>query len=102
MTNFKFHDSKTGSAIHIRVQPRSSKNEISEILDDGTIKIRLTAPAHEGKANHALIKFLSDLMQVPSNAIEIVAGQKNKDKLVTITNIQSTEIEKIIHNSLGK
>jgi uncharacterized protein (TIGR00251 family) len=102
MNNFKFHNSKAGSAIHIRVQPKSSKNEISEILDDGTIKIRLTAPAYEGKANQALIKFLSDLIGVPPSDIEIVAGQKNKDKLVTITNIQSTQIEKLIHNSIEK
>ena len=40
---FHLHDGKVGAAITVRVTPRASKNEISEILDDGTIKVRLIA-----------------------------------------------------------
>ena len=44
---FELHDGKNGAAIAVRVTPRTAKNEIFAILDDGTVKIRLTAPALE-------------------------------------------------------
>lgn len=94
---FKMHDGKTGAALAIRVTPRTSKNEISEILNDGTIKIRLTAPPVEGKANEALVDFLAKILDVNQSRIEIVAGQTGRDKLVTITGLDAATVhEKII------
>lgn len=40
----KLHDGKKGSALAVRVTPRASRNEIVELLDDGTIKVRIAAP----------------------------------------------------------
>lgn len=96
---FKMHDGKRGSALTIRVTPRMSKNEIAEIMNDGTIKIRLTAPPVEGKANEALIDFLAKILGINSSRIEIVAGMTGRDKLVTITDMDATTVhEKIIAN----
>ena len=41
---FNLHDGKRGSALAVRVTPRASRNEIVELLDDGTIKVRIAAP----------------------------------------------------------
>ncbi len=98
---FQFHDFKSGGALHVRVQAGAKKTEIAEIMDDGTIKIRLTAPALEGKANHALIQYLSDLLKVKASSIEIVAGLRSKDKLVTVTNITPEQLEQIIHAAIN-
>lgn len=96
---FTMHDGKAGAALAIRVTPRTSKNEISEILNDGTVKIRLTAPPVEGKANEALVEFLSKILGVSKSRIEIVAGQTGRDKLVTITDMDAASVhEKIIAN----
>ena len=84
----------------IRVIPRAKKNGISEILDDGTIKIRLTAPPTEGKANMVLIEFLADLLDVSVSKIEIVKGEKSRMKLVTIQNIDPDTVDKKIRESL--
>ena len=84
----------------MRVQARARKNEISEILDDGTIKIRLIAPALEGKANHALIEFLSKVLHVKTSSIEIVGGLRSKDKLISITNVSVDQIERAIHAAI--
>lgn len=85
--SYQLHDGTIGSAITVRVTPKASRNEISEILDDGTIKIRLTAPPAEEKTNQALVQFISQVLQVSPSQVEIVAGVAGKDKLVTITNL---------------
>lgn len=99
---FRLHDGAAGAAITVRVTPRASKNEISEILDDGTVKIRLTAPPVEGKANQALVEFLARILDVPPSALEIVAGLSGKDKLVTVVNMDSTTVHARILSSLAK
>lgn len=84
---FNLHDGESGSAITVRVVPRSSRNEISDILADGTLKIRLVDPAVEDKLNPALITFLAEVLSVEKSAIEIVAGIKGNNKLITILNL---------------
>lgn len=89
----RFHNGKSGAAISVRVSPRSSKNEISGIMADGTVKIRLTAPPVEGKANKALIKLLSSVLDVAPSNIEIIAGQTSRDKLVTIIDLDAATLQ---------
>ena len=98
---FNLHDGTYGSAITVRVTPRSSRNEISEILDDGTLKIRLTAPAGEEKTNHALIEFLASVLEVNKSQIEIVAGAAGRDKLVTVTNIDKMTVQERVLKNLN-
>jgi len=94
--SFHLHDGQFGSAITVRITPRSSRNEISEILDDGTIKIRLTAPQNEEKTNQALITFLAEVLGVSPNQLEIVAGISGKDKLVTILGMDKAAVQEQI------
>jgi uncharacterized protein len=98
---FHLHDGKMGAAIKVRVTPRSSKNEISEILDDGTVKIHLTAGLVESKTNQALIEFLAGVLQVQPAQIEIVAGESGKDKLVTISSLDSGTVQNRILKMLA-
>ena len=63
--NLHLHDGKKGAALAVRVTPRASRNEISEVFSDGTVKIHLTAPPVDGKANEALLKFLASVLEVP-------------------------------------
>lgn len=96
MARHKLSDGQGGAALAIRVTPRASRNEIVEILPDHTIKIRLTAPPVDGKANEALIEFLSGVLSVPKSRIDIVAGQTGRDKLVTVLNMDSSEAQELI------
>lgn len=72
-----------GVRLMVRVQPRSSKNQISGELD-GCLKIKLTAPPVEGEANQALIKFLSGLLNISRQDIVIVRGETSQNKLIEI------------------
>lgn len=71
--------------IKIRVLPRSSKNEVVGEMADGTLKIKLTAPPVDGKANDALIDLLSKHFATKKDKIKIVAGATSKNKIVEIT-----------------
>lgn len=103
MTKQKHHfqDGKTGSAIAIRITPRARKNEIVEILNDGTVKIRLTVTASEGILNQELIKYLSEVIGVAQEQIEIVAGQTGNDKLVSFTDVDASTVQKQIIEHLA-
>jgi len=96
MTNGKFrlHDGETGTALAVRVIPRARKNEMAGVLKDGTIKIRLTSPPIEDRANQALIAFLADLLDLPRARIQIVAGHKGRNKLVAVLGADASAVEK--------
>lgn len=100
MARYKLSDGRGGAALAIRVTPRASRNEIVEILPDNTIKVRLTAPPVDGKANEALIDFLSKVLSVARSRIEIVAGETGRDKLVTIIDMESIEAQELILKQL--
>jgi hypothetical protein len=89
---FHLHNGQKGAALAVRVTPRSSKNEIAEVMSDGTVRIRLTAPPVEGKANESLVGFLSEVLDVPKSKIEIVAGESGRDKLVSIVGLDAETV----------
>lgn len=67
----------------IKVIPNSKINKIIEQTDN-FLKIKLTSPAHEGKANQALINFLSKHFKIAKNKIKIISGEKSKEKKVSL------------------
>jgi uncharacterized protein (TIGR00251 family) len=81
---FKLHDGKKGSALAVRVTPRASRNEIVDLLDDGTIKVRIAAPPVDGEANETLIEFMAEILGVPKSRLDIVAGASGRDKLIAV------------------
>lgn len=94
--NFHLHDGKKGSAIAVRVTPRASVDKITEVMDDGTIKIHLAAPPVDGEANDKLIAFLADILNVAKSRIEIVAGASGRDKLISVLDMDADTVHKRI------
>jgi uncharacterized protein (TIGR00251 family) len=88
-----------GAALALRVTPRARKNEVAGVLEDGSIKIRLAAPPVEGKANLALIQFLAEVLEVPANRIEIVAGASGRNKLVVVEGMDADEAQRRLMKS---
>jgi uncharacterized protein len=70
--------------ITIKVTPNAKKNAC-EGMHEGVLKIRLRAVPDKGKANEALIEFLSDLFDISKSAIRIVSGHTARLKRVEIT-----------------
>lgn len=69
----------------VRVRPHAIKTRFVDMLDDGSLKVELTAPAEDGKGNAALAKFLGELFSVPAGNIKILSGKAARLKLVRIT-----------------
>jgi uncharacterized protein len=78
----------------VRVLPRASKDEIvGEIA--GALKIRLQAPALEGRANEALIEFLAQLLKTSKGAVRILNGERSRVKRVEIRGVTKQQIERL-------
>ena len=98
---FNLHGGKRGSALAVRVTPRASRNEIVELLDDGTIKVRIAAPPSDNEANETLIDFLSEILGVPKSRLDIVAGAVGRDKLISVVDMDTETVHQRILAHLG-
>lgn len=77
-----FKIKENGVWMKLRVSPNSSKNQI--VPEGEIIKLKITAQPIEGKANKAVIEYLSKLLKVPKTSIEIIKGETSKDKTIFI------------------
>ena len=77
--------------LFVRVQPRASKNRVYG-LHDGALKIAVTAPPVEGKANDCIIAYLAKLFKVPKKDLCIKSGSKSKIKTVAFRSIGEKEL----------
>ena len=78
-----FKENKNSLTINIYVVPRSSRSEIVGIYND-CLKIKLKSPPVDNAANEELIRFLADKLKIPKKNIEIVKGQNQKKKIVSL------------------
>lgn len=80
-----------GVLLPVRAMPRASKNEIQGLHGDA-LKVRLQAPPVEGKANQALIRFLSNALNIPRSQLSIASGETGRNKAVLITGLSKPEL----------
>jgi len=79
--------------ISLRIQPGASRNEVAG-LASGVWRLRIAAPPVEGKANKALLEFLSEVLNIARSCIAIVRGETGRDKIVAISGLTPEEVEK--------
>ena len=84
-------ESATGVSFAIRVQPRASRNAVAGEMGD-TLKIALTAPPVEGKANEACIEFLAKLLGVARSSVTIAAGETGRNKVIRIAGVTAAHV----------
>jgi uncharacterized protein len=85
-------DTTGGAVLAVRIHPRAKRNAIIGSLGDA-LKISVTAPPVEGRANQACIEFLADLLEVPRSSITIAAGQTSRNKVIRVTGITAAELQ---------
>ena len=77
--------------IRVRVQPRAGREEVAGERA-GAILIRVTAPAEGGRANEAVVRLISRRARVARGAVEIVRGQKGREKLIRVAGKSDDEV----------
>lgn len=86
-----FRDSSEGVTFAVRVIPRAKQNQILGV-DGDFVKIRLIAPPIEGRANEALIEFLSETFNIRRSNVEIVRGAKSPRKVIRLRGKNALQI----------
>lgn len=85
-------DTVAGATFSVRVHPRAKKNAIAGEVGDA-LKISLTAPPVEGRANDACIRFLAELLQVPRSSVTIAAGDTSRNKVIRVHGLTAAQVE---------
>lgn len=80
---------KGGVRVHLFIQPKSSKNEVVG-PHNGEIKIKITAPPIDGRANEGLIEFLSDHFDIPKRNVLLVKGDTGRHKTIDLIGVEET------------
>ncbi len=84
-------NSPDGVTFAVKVHPRAKKNAITGVVGDA-LKVALTAPPVDGKANEACIEFFTKLLKVPRSSVTIAAGQSSRNKVIRVAGLSADEI----------
>lgn len=84
----------------VKVHPRAKKDAITGEIGDA-LKLSLTAPPVEGRANHACIDFFAKLLNLPRSSITIAAGESGRRKVIRVTGLSAAELRKRLEQALG-
>ncbi|MCL6639603.1 MAG: DUF167 domain-containing protein [Firmicutes bacterium] len=85
-------EEKEGVSFRVRVQPRSSRNQVAGFVD-GALKVRLTAPPVDGEANEACRAFLAGLLGVPRAQVTIAAGHTGRSKIIRVSGVSAEKVK---------
>lgn len=77
----------------VKVQPRAKKNAITGELGDA-LKLALTAPPIEGRANEACIEFFANLLKVARSSVTIASGESGRRKVIRVAGLSADELRK--------
>lgn len=79
---------KSGSLLHLRVSPNASRNSVEGCVG-GMLRLKLRAVPAEGAANAACLRFLADLFGLPKSRLEMVRGEKSREKWIWFKEVDS-------------
>ncbi|HZP64377.1 MAG TPA: DUF167 domain-containing protein [Terriglobales bacterium] len=95
MKDVLIHESPSGVSFVVKVQPRARKNAITGVVGDA-LKLALTAPPVDGRANEACTEFFAELFGVPRSAVVIISGQSSRRKVVRVAGAQAEQLRKVL------
>ena len=85
----------TEVTLKVHLQPRASRDGIDGLYGDA-LKVKVTAPPVEGRANKAVKKLLAEKLGIAPSQVEIIAGERSREKLLRISGISRAEMEKAL------
>ena len=100
-TVIPIHDTPAGATFQVKVHPRARKNAITGTVGDA-LKLSLTTPPVEGRANEACIAFLAKLLNVPRSSVTIAAGESSRQKLIRIGGLRAAQVGEALRAAIGE
>jgi len=88
---FRINDTAGGVTFAVKLHPRAKKNAITGGVGDD-LKLSLTAPPVDGKANAACIEFFAKLLKVPRSSVTIAAGATSRNKVIRVSGLTSQQV----------
>jgi uncharacterized protein (TIGR00251 family) len=88
-----------GATFAVKVHPRARKNAVTGMVGDA-LKLALTAPPVDGKANQAVIEFFADLFAIPRSSVTIASGETSRNKIVRVSGLSRTAVEQRLSEAL--
>jgi len=85
------HETADGVTFAVKVQPRARRNAIVGELGEA-LKVALTAPPVDGRANEACVEFFADSLRVSRSSVNIVSGQTSRNKVIRVTGITAAQL----------
>jgi len=79
--------------VELKTIPNAPRDEVCGWLGDA-LKVKVRAPALEGRANDALLEFLADRLGLPRSTVQLLQGAKSRRKVVRITGLDSAEVRR--------
>lgn len=92
-------DHSGGLTLPVRAQPRAKKNAVV-CEHDGALKVAVTAPPEDGRANEALVKVLAKALGVKRGQIALLTGATSREKTFLITNVERADLEQRLREML--
>ena len=90
------YETPDGATLAVKVHPRAKKNAITGELGDA-LKLSLTTPPVEGRANEACIEFFANLLKVPRSSVTIASGERSRMKVVRVVGLSAAELERRVN-----
>jgi uncharacterized protein (TIGR00251 family) len=90
------HETPDGATFAVKVHPRAKKNAITGELGDA-LKLSLTTPPLEGRANEACIEFFANLLKVPRSSVTIASGERSRVKVVRVVGLSAAELQRRVN-----
>ncbi len=92
------HDMPAVATFAVKIHPRARKNAITGELGDA-LKLSLTAPPVEDRANEACIEFFANLLKVPRSSVTIASGDTSRRKIIRVEGLTAEELGKRLSTS---
>ena len=90
------HETSSGITFAVRVQPRARRKAIVGEFGEA-LKIALTAPPIDGRANEACVEFLAEVLKLPRSSVTIISGQGSRNKVVRVTGCTAAHVRGMLN-----
>ena len=92
---FAIRESDQGVSFAVKVHPRAKKNAITGELGDA-LKVSLTTPPVEGRANEACVEFFVKLLKVPRSSVTIASGLSSRNKVIRVVGVTAQQVRELL------